>query len=317
MTKSAPTLVSIGIPTYNRADGYLRETLESALAQTWPELEIIVSDNCSPDHTREYVLGHDDPRIRYFRQDPALKPNENFNFCLQQARGAYFLLLHDDDAIDPDFVKTCMKAAGNRTDVGLIRTGMRRVDAEGKRLQEHPNEAAGLSTEEFFLAWFAGGRTPMHLCCSLFNTEKLKESGGFNSRHQLFQDVLAEVRLAAEHGRIDIPEPKCSFRTHGAARAHAHTIRAWCEDSELLLETMCGLVPPERRERVRRAGMRFFTNHNYRLARQVPSIPGRLCARWRVFRTFDLPSGYFLHRVMRKLRSLMRGGRAENPTPIP
>ena len=55
-------LVTIGIPTYNRADHYLREALTSALSQTYANLEIIVSDNCSTDSTQTLVKGLPDPR---------------------------------------------------------------------------------------------------------------------------------------------------------------------------------------------------------------------------------------------------------------
>ena len=88
-------LVTIGIPTYNRADGYLRETLESALAQSYPNLEILVADNCSTDNTKLVVESYKDKRVRYFRHETGLIPNDNFNFCLSQARGYYFLLLHN------------------------------------------------------------------------------------------------------------------------------------------------------------------------------------------------------------------------------
>jgi glycosyltransferase involved in cell wall biosynthesis len=96
-------LVSVGIPTYNRADGYLKEAIQSVLNQTYPNLEIIVSDNCSSDDTGTVVKAFNDSRIRYHRHDVNIGPNNNFNFCLDQAQGAYFLLLHDDDLIDPDF----------------------------------------------------------------------------------------------------------------------------------------------------------------------------------------------------------------------
>ena len=75
-------LVTIAIPTYNRADGYLRDALKSAMNQTYENIEIVVSDNCSPDNTEDYIKGIDDPRIRYFRQKEGILPNDNFNFCL-------------------------------------------------------------------------------------------------------------------------------------------------------------------------------------------------------------------------------------------
>jgi glycosyltransferase involved in cell wall biosynthesis len=78
------------MPTYNRANGYLREALDSALAQTYPNLEIVISDNGSTDNTESVVRSYADPRIRYYRQQPPIISNDNFNFCLQQANGAYF-----------------------------------------------------------------------------------------------------------------------------------------------------------------------------------------------------------------------------------
>ena len=59
-------LVTIGIPTFNRANGYLRYALESAIAQTYRNLEIIVSDNCSYDDTEAVVRHYRDPRGQVF-----------------------------------------------------------------------------------------------------------------------------------------------------------------------------------------------------------------------------------------------------------
>ena len=89
--------VTIAIPTYNRADDYLKQTLKSALNQTYENIEIIVSDNCSTDNTEAVVNSFNDSRIRYFRQQENIGANNNFNFCLKQAKGEYFLLLLDDD----------------------------------------------------------------------------------------------------------------------------------------------------------------------------------------------------------------------------
>ncbi len=80
-------MVSIGIPTYNRADGYLRECIDSAIRQTYPNIDIVISDNCSSDGTADLVNGIDDPRIRYFRHEQNIGANNNFNYCLEQARG--------------------------------------------------------------------------------------------------------------------------------------------------------------------------------------------------------------------------------------
>ena len=118
MRNSLP-LVSIAIPTYNRANGYLREALQASLGQSYPAIEIIVSDNFSSDNTEEVVRSYSDSRIRYFRQSENIGANNNFNFCLDQSRGAYFLLLPDDDLIDRDFIDVCIRAANYNTNIGI------------------------------------------------------------------------------------------------------------------------------------------------------------------------------------------------------
>jgi glycosyltransferase involved in cell wall biosynthesis len=291
-------LVTIGIPTYNRADSYLRSAIESAVTQTYENIEIIVSDNCSTDDTGALVQGHSDSRIKYFKQEQGIQPNDNFNFCLSQARGDYFLLLHDDDIVDRDFIDTCMKSVNYETTVGIIRTGTRIIDSRGVMIYESPNGAAGLSTVDFFLAWFSGRAGGLYLCSTLFNTQRLREIGGFRSRHNLFQDVLAEVQLAARFGRIDVAAIKASFRKHPEEYTFSAKVNSWCEDSFELLEMMCSLVD-EKRSIVRGNGERFFSRINYSRANSVKRFWGRCAAYWLVF-------GKFGYRYLPPLRLIIR-----------
>ena len=106
-----------------------------------------------------------------------------------------------------------METVKNRLDIGIVRTGTRVIGPDGKVLNETPNTVDGLTTENFFRAWFSR-KTALYLCSTLFNTKRLREIGGFKSRHNLFEDVLAELELASKYGRIDIPDVKASFRHH-------------------------------------------------------------------------------------------------------
>jgi glycosyltransferase involved in cell wall biosynthesis len=285
MNSRARPLITIGLPTYNRAKNYLRRALQSAVNQTYPSLEIVVSDNCSSDQTAAVVSGFGDPRIRYFKQAANIGENNNSNFCLQQARGAYFLLLHDDDEIDRDFIEACMEAIKEDTTVGLIRTGTRVIDGNGAVLAATLNEVGGLSTTDFMLGWFSG-KTALYLCSTLFNTAGLKELGGFQSKTLMYQDVVAEMRLAARYGRADVPEVKASFRRHGDNMGSAARLGEWVEDSLFLLDVMCELVPQEAKERVRREGMAYFCRTNYRHVSAIPSLFVRLKSYYVVHRRF-------------------------------
>jgi glycosyltransferase involved in cell wall biosynthesis len=302
-------LVTIGIPTYNRADSYLRQALDSAIGQTYPNIEIVVSDNCSTDNTEALVKDLIAPNLRYYRHDDNIGANNNFNFCLDQARGDYFLLLHDDDTIDEDFVAVCMDAAGYHTDIGIIRTGTRIIDGQGRQLRETPNLTGGLDTAGFFLGWFEGKTAP-YMCSTLLNTEQLKEMGGLESKHNLFQDVVAECKLAARYGRVDVRDVKASFREHGSERTFSVKVSQWCEDSLFLLDTMVELVPDEERARVRRKGIEYFAWLNYNFARKIESPLERLSTYLMVYKMFGFryPPFYFsvFRKGWRRMRSMAR-----------
>jgi len=279
-------LVSIGMPTYNRAEGYLPLALDSALNQDYPNLEIIVSDNASTDGTEEFIQSRADPRLRYIRHKESIGGTNNFNFCVEQAEGAYFLLLHDDDLIDPDFVSVCIEALQGRPDTGVIRTGIRIIDGDGHVLSQSENSAEGLSFEEFVRAWFTG-RTAHYIPNTLFNTEGLKRLGGFHSKRYLFQDGVALLRLASELGRADVRDVKASFRRHGENfGAHPSRALAWAEDCLYLREVVMELVAEPEREAVYQDATTFLCRKAYRQASSIPGFVDRARMYGQVYRMF-------------------------------
>lgn len=285
MSNFSRPLVTIGIPTYNRAAKKLRSALQCAVSQTYGNLEIVVSDNCSTDNTEEVVSSFADPRIRYIRQAENIGAHNNFNFCVKEARGAYFLLFHDDDLIDADFVEACMNAVDDDITLGIIRTGTRLIDGEGKVLDAYPNNGAGLSTLDFFFGWMEG-KFALYLCSTLFNTRRLQDMGGFHSKTHLFQDVVAQMILAAKYGHGNVYDVKASFRRHEENRGSAAKLTDWCLDSLYLIETMVELAP-ERKDELRRAAMKYLSRFNYYLAAKIESPIERLRAYAMIDRMFE------------------------------
>lgn len=94
--------VSIGMPVYN-GEKYIREALNSLLAQSFTDFELIISDNASLDKTelicREYL--QKDSRIQYIRQEKNLGASNNFEFVLNKAKGKYFMWAAHDDVFFP------------------------------------------------------------------------------------------------------------------------------------------------------------------------------------------------------------------------
>jgi hypothetical protein len=200
-------------------------------------------------------------------------------------------LLHDDDIIDDDFVAACMAAAGEASNVGIIRTGIRIIDGDGNVTAQIPDEATGLPVDGFFQRWLSG-KAPIYCCNTLFNNQKLREIGGFKSKHFCYPDTMAIFLLAAQHSRIDIREPKANFRIHGNEAGFSRRIAEWCEDSLDLLQLMCHLAP-QSREQILKEGARFFARANYHRASHARSPWERAVAIMKVMRYFryrQLPS---------------------------
>ena len=92
--------VSLLIPTYNYAR-YLPEAIESVLEQDWRDLELLISDDCSTDASREVIARYaaKDSRIRFQIHPTNLGMVQNWNWCLSEARGEYVKFLFGDDKL--------------------------------------------------------------------------------------------------------------------------------------------------------------------------------------------------------------------------
>jgi glycosyltransferase involved in cell wall biosynthesis len=109
--QSSGPLVSVAIPTYNRPEG-LRRTLDCICNQTYKNLEIIVSDNCTDgDEVKDVVdeFSMRDSRIVFHRQKKNIGAVKNYQFLLKISTGKYFMWAADDDEWDPRFVEICLE----------------------------------------------------------------------------------------------------------------------------------------------------------------------------------------------------------------
>jgi len=102
-TKSPEPLVSVIIPTYNRPE-YLKQAINSAVQQTYQNLEIIVSDNCSPENPQVIVESFQDSRIKFWRHEQNIGMLGNQLHGFKMAQGKYIASLHDDDLWNEDFL---------------------------------------------------------------------------------------------------------------------------------------------------------------------------------------------------------------------
>src|SRR5437588_7283045 len=126
--------ISVCVPTYNRAP-LLGAFLASLLNQTCRDFEIIVADNCSSDETPQIVHSFADPRLRYHRHDRNIGPFANMNYLIDQARGAYICIVHDDDLYGPEFLERESAMLDSHPAVGMVHCAVYEADAAGERRQ--------------------------------------------------------------------------------------------------------------------------------------------------------------------------------------
>jgi glycosyltransferase involved in cell wall biosynthesis len=124
--------ICLGLPVYN-GERYLPQAIDSMLAQTFTNFELIICDNASTDRTREICLGYQarDPRIRYFRNETNIGPAANFNLVFQMAHAEYFKWVAADDVCEPDFLRACTAALDGDPEAAMAFTGTRIIDEHG------------------------------------------------------------------------------------------------------------------------------------------------------------------------------------------
>lgn len=125
-------MVSIGLPVFN-GDNYLEKAIESILAQTVRDLELVISDNSSTDRTGEICQSYAarDHRVRYFRNEANIGGGRNFNRVLELASGKYFKWHAHDDVITPDFLEKCLAVLEADPNIILVHSRTARIEDDG------------------------------------------------------------------------------------------------------------------------------------------------------------------------------------------
>ncbi|MCL1849504.1 MAG: glycosyltransferase family 2 protein [Clostridiales bacterium] len=131
-SNAADPLVSVVIPTRNHAK-FLPESIGSAIAQTYLNLEILVLDNASTDNTTDVVLSiaKQDNRVRYIRNETDIGLAQNFNRGISLASGDYINILCADDLIEPVFIQKMIEAFRETPGVALAGCARQQINTNG------------------------------------------------------------------------------------------------------------------------------------------------------------------------------------------
>jgi glycosyltransferase involved in cell wall biosynthesis len=209
--------VTVAIPTFNRLN-LLKRSIESVLAQHYPHVEIIISDNASTDGTSKYLQTLRDPRIKILSNNENIGMVANWDRCVRAASGTYFLLLSDDDALNGD--DALEKFISGFSGVDALSVGVVFSDVVLENFEQNSNDDVApektlYGAEELILS-FLSQRVFMCPCGTLFRTSDLLELGGYASfGARLSMDACALISIGLKYGKIlRISEPLAIYRVH-------------------------------------------------------------------------------------------------------
>jgi glycosyltransferase involved in cell wall biosynthesis len=209
--------VTVGIPTFNRAH-WLKDSIESVLAQSYTRFHIIVSDNASTDETPDVVKSFDDRRITYIRSDHNIGSVANVNQLIGLADTEYVVILPDDDFFYPGYLEAAVGLFDQFDSLGAVHSAFNHVDARARVIgRVDPVRCRSRMmierSDQLLERLMVTGRW---LCFAsvMYRTEALIASGGLNEDlgHFVDHDMWMQLALHWDFGYL--AEPLVGQRDH-------------------------------------------------------------------------------------------------------
>ncbi len=215
--------ISVVIPTYNRVD-FLREAIESVLAQTFKDIELIVVDDGSSDGTQELVASYKG-MIRYIRQQNS-GPSAARNNGIKNAIGRYIAFLDSDDIWLPEMLSKQVSMFTENPTAGLVATGYRLINTVHELAEPvimNKDELADARNGNLYMNFFATSSVMVNKVC-------FDKVGMFNETLNFAEDWDMWIRILQRYSFVYLPEVLMHYRVHAAkisATSLQENIKSW------------------------------------------------------------------------------------------
>ena len=228
--------LTIAIPTVNRAK-LLGRAMESALAQTSTEIEILVSDNASTDATQEVIAQYAGRGIRTFRHERRMPAARHGEFLINQARGEFFLGLSDDDYLEPEFAAKVLALYDRHPELAFVYTGcaVHYDDVEVPAVVGPEVESGA----EFLLAHYED-RREVSWCACVTRVRDLRALGP-QPDDRILGDMFFWTKMAFLGPVGCVPEVLSHyilFRMQNDNISHGTSPALWAGESQLMVNEM-------------------------------------------------------------------------------
>lgn len=205
-------LISFVMPAYKAE--WLAQAVDSILAQTYPAIELIVVNDCSPHDLDSVMAQYTDPRVRYYRNEQNIGGKHltrQWEHCLGFVRGEYLVMAADDDLYAPTFAEECMKLAMQHPSVDLIRTRVEEIDEVGALVGLESFYTKGLISQLEYIYAYRSGEVFICMGNFAFKTSVLREKGFVDFPRALGSDIATTIEMAV-NGVACVDQPLFAFR---------------------------------------------------------------------------------------------------------
>lgn len=261
-------LVSVIINVRNGAP-YLREAIDSVLAQTFADWELVLWDDCSTDNSAKIIAQYGDPRIRYHLSPDDTPLGEARNRAIAHAAGEWLAFLDQDDIWLPRKLEKQLARAA--PDVAIIYGRTVLFDSRRGNLRDydHSHEFSALPEGDIFSELFS------HACFIAMSSVMLRASavaevGKIPATIQVVPDYYLYVALARNYKARAVQQVVCRYRVHPGSMSASHEYRRRLhEEPPLIIRQWASQVDPRIvRSRLKRysAALAFEEIRNGRLA---------------------------------------------------
>ncbi|HEX8251902.1 MAG TPA: glycosyltransferase [Thermoanaerobaculia bacterium] len=193
---------------------YLREAIESILAQTFADYEFLIVDDGSTDDTPSILRGYRDARIRVLTNERNVGLTASLNRGLGEARGEWIARQDADDRSHPQRLQRQLAFVAAHPEVTVAGTQARVIDARGRAvgMSRKPRTSIGI-------AWCSVFHNPLLHSSVIFRRNAILEAGGYDEAYPFNQDFELWSRLMERHPLANIDDVLIDHRVHGASIA--------------------------------------------------------------------------------------------------
>lgn len=323
--------VSIGLPVFN-GERYLSNTIDSILAQSFTDFELIVSDNASTDRTGEICRAYAqrDARVRYVRNGRNLGAGPNYDNCFHKARGTYFKWAAHDDSLAPDYLAKTVAALDAAPDAVLCTVGITEIGPHDEVLRTYRNSFPGVASPNP-AARFGAVIHARHQCedfFGLYRRAALVGSGLHDNYSGSDRVLLAEMALRGPW--VSVPDPLFLHREHEGRYTRAILLldrrqAALWQDSTLL--DAAAAAARRRRQPSTQFHLVIYRKYLHLVRKNVRSPAARAACYWQLARWWltdghlpdvlrDLLGAYpTVRQRARTVKRLVLGARDTPPPP--